>query len=82
MTVFTVFLHSINDVKRFVSAANALPCDIDVISGRYIIDAKSIMGMFSLDLSKPVRVELHGTDGDAKQFHDMIAENVVEEQKA
>ena len=80
MTVFTVFLHSINDVKKFVSAANALPCDIDVISGRYIIDAKSIMGMFSLDLSKPVRVELHGTEGDANHFRELIADCIVEEQ--
>ncbi len=78
MTVFTVLLSSINDVKRFVSAANSLPCDIDVISGRYVIDAKSIMGMFSLDLSKAVRVELHGTESDARQFRGMIASNVVE----
>ena len=44
-------LNSINDVKRFVAAASARPCDIDVVSGRYIIDAKSIMGIFSIDLS-------------------------------
>lgn len=77
MTVFTVLLDSINDVKSFVAAAGTLPCDIDVISGRYVIDAKSIMGMFSLDLAKPVRVELHGTEQDARRFAELIAEHIV-----
>ena len=39
----------------------SFPCEVDVLSGRYVIDAKSIMGLFSLDLSHPVKVEVHGS---------------------
>jgi phosphotransferase system HPr-like phosphotransfer protein len=58
-------LLSINDVKNFVNAACAADFDIDLVSGRYIVDAKSIMGIFSLDLSKPIELCLH-TDDEAK----------------
>ena len=56
MMEFNVSLSSIEDVRQFVNAASRCPCEVDVCSGRYVIDAKSIMGLFSLDLSKPVRV--------------------------
>ena len=78
MKVFDIQLSSINDVKAFVSAACMQPFDIDIVSGRYIIDAKSIMGIFSVDLSRPIRVEVHGTDEDAKAFYDAAADFVVE----
>ena len=54
MTTKNIRLFSINDVKEFVNAACNADFDIDLISGRYTVDAKSIMGIFSLDLSKPV----------------------------
>lgn len=73
---FYVLLSSINDVKQFVNAACSMPCDIDVVSGRYIIDAKSIMGLFSLDLAKPIKVEIHGTDDDAGRFYELVKEFV------
>ncbi len=41
---------------------------MDVLSGRYVINAKSIMGLFSLDLSHPVKVEVHGTDAESVPF--------------
>ena len=47
-----ITLSSIDDVKVFVNEINLLPCDADLVSGRYTVDAKSIMGIFSLDLSK------------------------------
>ena len=47
-------LNAINDVKDFVNTVMQFDYDIDLISGRYAIDAKSIMGIFSLDLSKPM----------------------------
>ncbi|MCL1806342.1 MAG: HPr family phosphocarrier protein [Oscillospiraceae bacterium] len=72
MKKFSVQLHSINDVKRFVNAACNNPFDIDIVSGRYIVDAKSIMGIFSLDLSKPIEVEIHGTDSDGESFYEEI----------
>ena len=51
----------------------ALPCEVDVLSGRYVIDAKSIMGLFSLDLSHPVKVEVHGSDADRSAFEQSVA---------
>lgn len=73
MTEFYVALHSINDVREFVSAASLTPVDIDVVSGRYTIDAKSIMGLFSLSLQEPVMVRVYGTDSDGQGFRNAVA---------
>ncbi len=59
MVTFHIMLKSINDVKDFVNIVNRYDFDVDLTSGRYIVDAKSIMGIFSLDLSKPIKVEAH-----------------------
>ena len=77
MKSFKIALNSISDVKSFVTAASALPCDIDVVSGRYVIDAKSIMGLFSIDLSKPVEVNIHGTEGDIEKFELLISDYLI-----
>ena len=52
-------LDSINAVKDFVSIVMLYDFDIDLVSGRYAVDAKSIMGIFSLDLSKPIELKAH-----------------------
>ena len=65
MKTFDIQLNSINDVKVFVNTVAKYSFDIDLISGRYIVDAKSIMGIFSLDLSKPIKVEVHADNCDA-----------------
>ena len=44
-----------------------------MLSGRYVINAKSIMGLFSLDLSQPVQVEVHGTDAQRGAFQADVA---------
>ncbi len=62
MTEFSVILSSINDVKNFVNVVTKYDYEIDLTSGRYVVDAKSIMGIFSLDLTKPIKVEAHGDD--------------------
>ena len=62
MSRFTIMLKSINDVKEFVRIVNEFSYDVDLSSGRYIVDAKSIMGIFSLDLAKPIQVDVHGSD--------------------
>lgn len=64
MKTFNVLLSSINDVKNFVNIVSKYDYDIDLTSGRYVVDAKSIMGIFSLDLSKPIKVEIHNDDCD------------------
>ena len=73
-----IHLSYINDVRAIVSAASEMPCDIDLVSGRYIIDAKSIMGIFSLDFAKPITVEVHGTDEEADRFFSKIKDFIVE----
>jgi phosphotransferase system HPr-like phosphotransfer protein len=72
MNSFTVRLDSIADVKSFVNNACIQPFDIDMVSGRYIVDAKSIMGIFSLDLTKAIRVEVHGTEQDGLSFYESV----------
>jgi len=64
MKNFMVHLKSINDVKEFVRIVNSFDYDVDLVSGRYIVDAKSIMGIFSLDLAKPIEVEVHNQDSE------------------
>jgi len=54
-----VSLDSIDKVKLFVNLISKYDSDFDLISGRYVIDAKSIMGIFSLDLSKPIELNIH-----------------------
>lgn len=62
-----VLLNGIEKVKTFVNVATAQDYDISLQSGRYVIDAKSIMGIFSLDLSKPIDlcVDSEGVDAEA-----------------
>ena len=64
MKTINVLLSSINDVKDFVNTVSKYDFDVDLTSGRYVVDAKSIMGIFSLDLSKPIKVEIHSDDCD------------------
>ena len=64
MKEIKILLSSINDVKKFVNIVSKYDFDVDLISDRYVVDAKSILGIFSLDLSKPINVEIHATDCD------------------
>ena len=59
MKTVQMSLNSISNVKSFVNAISQFDFDFDLISGRYVIDAKSIMGIFSLDLSKPIDLAIH-----------------------
>ena len=62
MKTVRVCLDSIDKVKGFVNDTSRFNTDFDLISGRYVIDAKSIMGIFSLDLSKPIELTIHESD--------------------
>ena len=64
MKTVQICLDSIDKVKSFVNAITTFDAEFDLISGRYVIDAKSIMGIFSLDLSKPIDLNIH-SEGDA-----------------
>ena len=59
MKTFKISLNSIDKVKAFVNEVTKYDAEFDLVSGRYVIDAKSIMGIFSLDLSKPIDLNIH-----------------------
>ena len=59
MKTVKISLNSIDKVKSFVNDVTKFDYDFDLVSGRYVIDAKSIMGIFSLDLSKPIDLNIH-----------------------
>ena len=67
MKTVKISLNSIDKVKSFVNAITQFEFDFDLISGRYVIDAKSIMGIFSTDLSKPVNVRIHAQGAEAEK---------------
>ncbi len=62
MKTIQISLNSIDKVKSFVNDITKFDYDFDLVSGRYVIDAKSIMGIFSLDLSKPIDLNIHAED--------------------
>ena len=63
MKTVQISLNSIDKVKSFVNEITKYDNDFDLVSGRYVIDSKSNMGIFSLDLSKPIDLNIHA-DGD------------------
>lgn len=63
MLAFRIMLRTVSDVKEFVHIVNDSPYEIDLSSGRYLVDAKSIMGIFSLDLTQPLTVEIRSRPG-------------------
>ncbi|MCX4355597.1 MAG: HPr family phosphocarrier protein [Oscillospiraceae bacterium] len=73
-----VILNSIDDVKEFVALANRCVFDVDLLSGRYAVDAKSIMGIFSLDLTKTLTLVVHDDGEKADDFLDGIKQFIAE----
>ncbi|MBQ2276233.1 MAG: HPr family phosphocarrier protein [Lachnospiraceae bacterium] len=63
MKTVKISLNSIDKVKSFVNEVSRFDTEFDLVSGRYVIDAKSIMGIFSLDISKPIDLNIHAESG-------------------
>lgn len=57
-----VSINTVDKVKSFVNAITKFEYDFDLVSGRFVVDAKSIMGIFSLDLGKPLRLNINTED--------------------
>lgn len=72
-----ISLGTIEKVKDFVSIMTRLSTEIDLISGRYVVDAKSIMGIFSLDLSKPITLRINAEGEAAEEVIKVIKEYLV-----
>ena len=77
MKTVKISLNSIDKVKSFVNDLTKFDTDFDLISGRYVIDAKSIMGIFSLDLYRPIDLNIHA-EGDAEEILTVLAPYIVE----
>lgn len=76
MKTVQISLNSIDKVKSFVNAITQFESDFDLISGRYVIDAKSIMGIFSLDLSKPIDLAIH-SESDMDEILELLNPYIV-----
>jgi phosphotransferase system HPr-like phosphotransfer protein len=77
MKSITISLNSIDKVKKFVNTIGKYDGDFDLASGRYTVDAKSIMGIFSLDLSKPIRLDIYN-DKEAEKVISEIKDYIVD----
>ena len=77
MKTVKISLNSIDKVKAFVNEVTKYDAEFDLVSGRYVIDAKSIMGIFSLDLSKPIDLNIH-SENDVDEILYRLASFIVE----
>ncbi|MDO5703060.1 MAG: HPr family phosphocarrier protein [Lachnospiraceae bacterium] len=77
MKTVKVSLNSIDKVKSFVNDITHFDFDFDLVSGRYVIDAKSIMGIFSLDLSKPIDLNIHAESEKLEEVLKTLAPYIV-----
>ncbi|ADL03509.1 MULTISPECIES: PTS sugar transporter [Clostridia] len=77
MKTVRISLNSIDKVKSFVNDLTKFDTDFDLVSGRYVIDAKSIMGIFSLDLSKPIDLNIH-SENNADEILNVLSPYIVD----
>ncbi len=75
----TLFFKTLEDVKKFVNLTMLKDYELDLLSGKYVVNAKSIMGIFSLDLTKPIILEAH-TDDDNNLLNE-IAPYIYKEEE-
>lgn len=62
METVTISLTQVNQVQQFVNVVSKVPYDVDMVSGRYTINAKSLLGIYSLDLNRPLQVVMYSDD--------------------
>ena len=78
MKTVSISLNSIDKVKAFVNDISKYDFDFDLVSGRYVIDAKSIMGIFSLDLSKPINLNVHAEGNSLDEVLKVLAPYIID----
>ena len=78
MKTVSISLNSIDKVKAFVNDISKYYFDFDLFSGRYVIDAKSIMGIFSLDLSKPINLNVHAEGNNLDEVLKVLAPYIID----
>lgn len=72
-----VLLNSMEEIQEFNSVVSQYKYEVDMVSGRYVIDAKSLMGILSLDLSRPVTIQMQGNPDE--EFLDKLRKFIVKE---
>lgn len=77
MKTVKISLNSIDKVKAFVNEVTKYDAEFDLVSGRYVIDAKSIMGIFSLDLSKPIDLSIH-SESNIEEILAKLSEFIID----
>ena len=78
MKTVSISLNSIDKVKAFVNDISKYDFDFDLVSGRYVIDAKSIRGIFSLDLSKPINLNVHAEGNNLDEVLKVLAPYIID----
>ena len=78
MKTVSISLNSIDKVKAFVNDISKYDFDFDLVSGRYVIDAKSLMGIFSLDLSKPINLNVHAEGNNLDEVLKVLAPYIID----
>ncbi len=74
MKTVNILLNSIVDVKSFVNIVSRYDFDIDLTSGRYVVDAKSILGIFSLDLTKKIKLQAEENEAFFEEIKPFIVD--------
>lgn len=70
MINLSIKLDTVDDIKEFISITNTLNCEIDLIKGRYIVDGKSVMGVFTLNTFEPLELHIHSNDYSLVELFD------------
>ena len=78
MKTVSISLNSIDKVKAFVNDISKYDFDFDLVSGRYVIDAKTIMGIYSLDLSKPINLNVHAEGSNLDEVLKVLAPYIID----
>ena len=79
MNTFNISINTIDKVKRFVNLTNRCEADVDIISGRLLVDAKSIMGIFSMDLTRPMTLRVHESNiKKLEEYKKLFEEFIIE----
>lgn len=79
MNTFNISINTIDKVKRFVNLTNRCEADVDIISGRLLVDAKSIMGIFSMDLTRPMTLLVHESNIEKlEEYKKLFEEFIIE----
>lgn len=79
MNTFNISINTIDKVKRFVNLTNRCEADVDIISGRLLVDAKSIMGIFSMDLTRPMTLCVHESNIEKlEEYKKLFEEFIIE----